>query len=124
MTALPFEDMHLDVVLSPVAVHTSRQAGRHKVIEEAVRVLRPSGWLRNSRTAGVRLQYSIGFVSVAICPKHPSLRVERKFSVRASSRIRPCAKYRSPRLARSRRPRRCGLAGAMPPGLARTPPEC
>lgn len=46
MTALPFEDNRFDVVLSNIAIHNVRgRAGRNKVIEEAVRVLRPGGRL-------------------------------------------------------------------------------
>jgi arsenite methyltransferase len=46
MTALPFEDNTFDVVLSNIAIHNVRsRAGRDKVIEEAVRVLRPGGRL-------------------------------------------------------------------------------
>lgn len=46
MTALPFEDDSFDVVLSSVAIHNVKgRAGRDRVIEEAVRVLRPGGRL-------------------------------------------------------------------------------
>ena len=46
MTALPFEDGCFDVVVSSVAIHNVKGgAGRHRVIEEAVRVLRPGGRL-------------------------------------------------------------------------------
>jgi len=46
MTALPFEDNTFDVVLSNIAIHNVRSpAGRNKVMEEAVRVLRPGSRL-------------------------------------------------------------------------------
>ena len=46
MTALPFEDGSFDVVVSSVAVHNVKgRAGRDRAIDEAVRVLRPGGWL-------------------------------------------------------------------------------
>ena len=46
MTALPFEDNSFDVVVSSLAIHNIRGgAGRHKAIDEAVRVLRPGGQL-------------------------------------------------------------------------------
>jgi arsenite methyltransferase len=46
MATLPFEANSFDVVVSNVALHNvSGRAGREKVIEEAVRVLRPGGRL-------------------------------------------------------------------------------
>ena len=46
MTALPFDDNSFDMVLSSVAIHNVKgRAGRDRVIEEAVRVLRPGGRL-------------------------------------------------------------------------------
>jgi len=44
MTALPFEDASIDVVVSNLALHNIKgREGRAKAVEEAVRVLRPSG---------------------------------------------------------------------------------
>jgi SAM-dependent methyltransferase len=46
MTALPFEDDSVDVVVSSMAIHNIRgRAGREKAISEAVRVMRPGGRL-------------------------------------------------------------------------------
>ena len=46
LTALPFADASFDVVVSNVAVHNVKgRAGRDRAIDEAVRVLRPGGWL-------------------------------------------------------------------------------
>ncbi len=46
MTVLPFANDSFDLVVSNLAVHNVRgQAGRNKVMEEAVRVLRPGGRL-------------------------------------------------------------------------------
>jgi arsenite methyltransferase len=46
MTALPFEDGCFDVVVSSMAIHNVKGAARRaRVIEEAVRVLRPGGRL-------------------------------------------------------------------------------
>src|SRR5438309_1219119 len=46
MTALPFGAASFDVVVSNAAIHNvSGRASREKVIEEAVRVLRPGGRL-------------------------------------------------------------------------------
>jgi arsenite methyltransferase len=46
MTALPFEDDSFDVVVSSLAIHNVKgRAGRDRVIDEAVRVLRPGGRL-------------------------------------------------------------------------------
>jgi arsenite methyltransferase len=46
MTALPFEVESFDVVVSNVAIHNIKsRAGRERVMEEAVRVLRPGGRL-------------------------------------------------------------------------------
>jgi ubiquinone/menaquinone biosynthesis C-methylase UbiE len=46
MTALPFADGSFDLVVSNVAVHNVKgRQGREKVLEEAVRVLRPGGRL-------------------------------------------------------------------------------
>jgi arsenite methyltransferase len=46
MTALPFEDGCFDVVISSVAIHNVKGAARrHRVIDEAVRVLHPGGRL-------------------------------------------------------------------------------
>src|SRR5262249_16982401 len=46
MTSLPFEDNSFDVVVSNVAIHNVKgRVGREKAIEQAVRVLRPSGRL-------------------------------------------------------------------------------
>jgi ubiquinone/menaquinone biosynthesis C-methylase UbiE len=46
MAALPFTDESFDLVLSSIAVHNIKgRAGRDRVIEEAVRVLRPGGRL-------------------------------------------------------------------------------
>ena len=46
MTTLPFSDASFDLVLSSLAIHNVRKgSGRGRVIEEAVRVLRPGGRL-------------------------------------------------------------------------------
>ena len=46
MTALPFANDSFDLVVSNVALHNVKgRGGRHKVIEEAIRVLRPGGRL-------------------------------------------------------------------------------
>jgi SAM-dependent methyltransferase len=46
MTELPFPDASFDVVTSALAVHNVRTAeGRHRALDEAVRVLRPGGRL-------------------------------------------------------------------------------
>jgi ubiquinone/menaquinone biosynthesis C-methylase UbiE len=46
MTALPFDDDSFDVVTAALAIHNIRSAqGRHRSIEEAMRVLRPGGHL-------------------------------------------------------------------------------
>jgi ubiquinone/menaquinone biosynthesis C-methylase UbiE len=46
MTALPFDADSFDLVVSNVAIHNVKgRAGRERVIEEAVRVLRPEGRL-------------------------------------------------------------------------------
>ncbi len=46
MTTLPFEDGSFDVVVSSMAIHNVKGvAGRDRVLEEAVRVLRPGGRL-------------------------------------------------------------------------------
>ena len=45
MTALPFENGSFDVVLSSIAIHNVNRLGRDKVMQEAVRVLRPGGKL-------------------------------------------------------------------------------
>ena len=46
MTALPFADDSFDVVTSALAIHNiSSPEGRHRAIEEAMRVLRPGGRL-------------------------------------------------------------------------------
>jgi SAM-dependent methyltransferase len=55
MTRLPFADESFDLVLSNVAIHNVKdQAGRNKVIDEAVRVLRPGGRLLIADLAGAR----------------------------------------------------------------------
>jgi arsenite methyltransferase len=55
MTALPFEANCFDVVVSNVAIHNVRgRAAREKVIEEAVRVLRPGGRLMIADLWGTR----------------------------------------------------------------------
>jgi ubiquinone/menaquinone biosynthesis C-methylase UbiE len=43
MTALPFENASFDVIVSSIAIHNVARPGRDRVIEEAVRVLRPGG---------------------------------------------------------------------------------
>lgn len=45
MAALPFENDRFDVILSSIAIHNVNSRGRDKVMEEAVRVLRPGGRL-------------------------------------------------------------------------------
>lgn len=46
MTALPFADASVDVVLSSLAIHNiPRHDGRRRALDEAVRVLRPGGRL-------------------------------------------------------------------------------
>jgi arsenite methyltransferase len=46
MTLLPFANDSFDLVVSSIAIHNVKgQAGRNKVIDEAVRVLRPGGRL-------------------------------------------------------------------------------
>jgi ubiquinone/menaquinone biosynthesis C-methylase UbiE len=46
MTALPFDDNSIDVIVSSLAIHNiPTRAGRAKAIDEAVRVLRPGGRL-------------------------------------------------------------------------------
>ena len=46
MTALPLQDDSFDLVVSSLAIHNiSGRAGQEKALEEAVRVLRPSGRL-------------------------------------------------------------------------------
>jgi len=69
MTALPFDDSSFDVVLSNIAIHNVKGvAGRHQVIDEAARVLRPGGRLLLADLAGAS-QYvarltELGFVNV------------------------------------------------------------
>lgn len=47
MTALPFPDASIDVIISNVAIHNiPSKAGRAKAIDEAFRVLKPGGRLR------------------------------------------------------------------------------
>lgn len=46
MTALPFPDASVDVIVSSLAIHNiPTQAGRRRALDEAVRVLRPGGRL-------------------------------------------------------------------------------
>lgn len=46
MTALPFDDNSVDVILSNLAIHNiPRRAGRRRALTEAMRVLRPGGRL-------------------------------------------------------------------------------
>ena len=45
MTALPFEKASFNVIVSNIAIHNVNRHSRDKVIEEAVRVLRPGGRL-------------------------------------------------------------------------------
>src|SRR3954469_23142748 len=55
MTALPFEDNSMDVVVSSLAIHNiSGRAGREKAVSEAVRVLRPGGRLLIADVRGTR----------------------------------------------------------------------
>ena len=55
MTALPFADGSFDVVVSSLAIHNiGGRAGRDKAIDEAVRVLRPGGWLLIADIRGTR----------------------------------------------------------------------
>lgn len=55
MTALPFEDKSMDVVVSSLAIHNiSGRAGREKAVSEAVRVLRPGGRLLIADVRGTR----------------------------------------------------------------------
>src|SRR3954447_7323533 len=55
MTALPFEDNSMDVVVSSLAIHNIRgRAGREKAVSEAVRVLRPGGRLLIADVRGTR----------------------------------------------------------------------
>jgi SAM-dependent methyltransferase len=54
MMALPFEDNSFDVVLSSLAIHNIRRAGREKAVDEAVRVLRPGGRLMIADIRGTR----------------------------------------------------------------------
>ena len=55
LTALPFEDNRIDMVLSSLAIHNiSGLAGREKAISEAVRVLRPGGRLLIVDVRGTR----------------------------------------------------------------------
>jgi arsenite methyltransferase len=54
MTTLPFDDSSFDIV-SSLAIHNiSGRAGRHKVIDEAVRVLRPGGRLMIADIRGTK----------------------------------------------------------------------
>ena len=55
MTELPFADNSFDLVLSSIAVHNVKgKLSRNKVIEEAVRVLRPGGRLLIADMRGTR----------------------------------------------------------------------
>jgi arsenite methyltransferase len=54
MTTLPFEDAGFDAVLSNIAIHNVKGRGRDKVMEEAVRVLRPGGRLMIADLAATR----------------------------------------------------------------------
>jgi arsenite methyltransferase len=70
MTALPFDDACFDAVLSNVAIHNVKGgSGRDRVIDEAVRVLRPGGRLMVADIWATRRYRSrlaeIGMINVA-----------------------------------------------------------
>jgi len=73
MSALPFADASVDVIVSSLAIHNiPSAAGRRKAIDEAVRVLRPGGRLliadiRGTRQHEVRLR-ELGMNDVARRP--------------------------------------------------------
>jgi SAM-dependent methyltransferase len=59
MTSLPFEDGTFDIVTSAMAIHNipSRE-GRHRAVDEAVRVLRPGGQLLIADPWWIARQYA------------------------------------------------------------------
>jgi SAM-dependent methyltransferase len=59
MTALPFPDASFDVVTSAMAIHNiSSDEGRHRALDEAVRVLRPGGRLFIADPAPIVRKYA------------------------------------------------------------------
>lgn len=59
MTALPFADGSFDVVTSALAIHNiPSAAGRHRAVDEAMRVLRPGGHLLIADFWWMSMQYA------------------------------------------------------------------